>query len=119
MHSEVTVEQYLPAIASVIAGIFAIIAAYIAWSFKSSSDKHRDLNSRAKEKYEEEKLLYTNRFQLFERAIHGVLKREEFTLAQQFSENNARIHLLASKSVIDQYSETGVVEWIHYLSSRC
>ena len=104
--NEAIVKEYIPAIAAVIAGIFAIFSAYIAWKFKSSSDKQREQMTRAKDKYEEEKTLYTATFQLFEKAIREVLGREKFTLAEKFSENNARIHLLAPKSVEDQYSET-------------
>jgi hypothetical protein len=106
MRYEAIVKEYIPVIAAVIAGIFAIVSAYIAWQLKSSSDKQRELLTRAKEKYEEEKTLYTDTFQLFENAIREVLGREKFTLAEKFSENNARIHLLAPKSVEDQYSET-------------
>jgi len=106
MHHEDIVKQYIPAIAAVIAGIFAIVSAYIAWKLKTSSDNERDQVTRAKEKYEEEKSLYTNTFQLFGKAIRQVIEREQFTLAQEFSENNAKIHLLAPQAVIDQYSET-------------
>ena len=42
---------------------------------------------------------------MFEDAIRQVLNKEEFTLAQAFSENNAKIHLLAFEHIAAQYSE--------------
>ncbi len=99
-------KEYIPAIAAVIAGIFAITSPFITWKLKSSSDRERERVAHSKERYEEEKLLYTNTFQLLEEAIRQVLERDKYTLAKAFSENNAKIHLIAPESVIDQYSET-------------
>ena len=98
-------KEYVPAIAAVIAGIFAVASAFMAWRLKNSSDDRRDYVGRLKEKREEEKTLYTSTFQLFEEAISEVLTRSEFTLAQKFRENNAKIHLLAPQHIIDQYAE--------------
>lgn len=98
--------QYVPAIAAVIAGIFAVVSAFMAWRLKNSSDDRRDQVSHAKEKHDEEKSLYTTTFQLFEGAIRQVLDGSDFSLAQAFSENNARIHLLAPQHIVDQYSES-------------
>jgi len=97
--------QYLPAIAAVIAGIFAIISACISWKLKDGTDKKINKENRIKEKYEEEKLLYSNTFQLFENTIGEVVERKGFTEAKAFSENNANIQLLAPRKVIDQYEE--------------
>ncbi len=98
-------KEYIPAIAAVIAGVFAVISAFIAWKLKNSSDTAREKSDRIQRKHEEAKSLYTGTFQLFEEAIRQVLNRSEFTLAKQFSENNARIHLLAPATITEKYSE--------------
>lgn len=100
---EVDMKEYIPVIASVIAGVSAMASALIAWKLKNSSDSAREKSDRAQRKHEELKLLYTGTFQLFEEAIRQVFDRSDFTLAKQFSENNARIHLLAPKEVADKY----------------
>ena len=98
-------KDYIPAIAAIIAGIFAIVCAIIAWKLKKSSDERARTTALDKEKRDEIKQLYTDTFTLFENAIRQVLNNEEFTLAQAFSENNARIHLLSPERVVTQYSE--------------
>lgn len=98
-------KEYIPVIAAAIAGLFTIISAFIAWKLKRTSDNARKKSDLAQRKHEELKLLYTGTFQLFEEAIRQVFERSEFTLAKQFSENNAKIHLLASIEVTDKYSE--------------
>lgn len=91
MHHEAAMKEYIPAIAAIIAGTFAIISAFIAWKLKNSSDTARENSDRIQRKHEEAKLLYTGTFQLFEEALRQVLDRSEFTLAKQFNENNAII----------------------------
>jgi hypothetical protein len=108
-HHGATMKEYITAIAAVIAGIFAVVAAFITWKLKNSSENRRDQIVQLKEKFEEEKSLYTTTYQLFEEAINQVLGRGEFNLTQAFSENNAKIHLLASRQVIDQYSEAAAL----------
>jgi hypothetical protein len=98
-------KDYVLVISAVVAGVFAIASALIAWTLKNSSYNQRDQLSHAKEKYEEAKSLYTTTFKLFEESIRQVLNRQQFILSQAFSENNAKIHLLAPQNVIEQYSE--------------
>lgn len=102
-------KEYVPAIAAVIAGIFAITSAFIAWKLKNSSDTVREKNDRIQRKHEETKSLYTGTFQLFEEAVRQVLDGDDFTLAKQFSENNAKIHLLASEKITQKYSEVAAL----------
>lgn len=109
MHHEAAMKEYIPAIAAVIAGLFAVISALIAWKLKSSSDTAREKSDRKLRMHEEAKSLYTGTFQLFEEAIRQVLDRSEFTLEKQFSENNAKIHLLAPRIITEKYSEVAAL----------
>ena len=102
-------KDYIPAIAATIAGIFAIISAFIAWRLKTSSDARGQMDAQNKERRDEMKQLFTDTFTLFEQAIRQVLNREEFSLEESFSENNAKIHLLAPESVVAKYSEVGLL----------
>lgn len=98
-------KEYIPAIAAIIAGIFAIVSAFIAWRLKNSSDERARQLALDNQRRDEIKQLYTGTFTLFENAIRQVLNKEEPTLAQAFSENNAKIHLLAPEHITAQYSE--------------
>jgi hypothetical protein len=61
--------------------------------------KEQEAAAREKERHEEIKALYTNTFTLLENAIKQVLNKENLSLAQAFSENNAKIHLLAPQHI--------------------
>ncbi|WP_286758485.1 hypothetical protein [Ralstonia sp. RL] len=97
--------EYVTAIAAVISGLFAIAAAFIAWRLKNASDATLRKLALDKERHEELKALFTSTFQLFENSMREVTSREEFSLSQKFSENNAKIHLLAPERIVKQYSE--------------
>lgn len=92
-------KEYVPVIASIIVGIFAVISAFMAWKFKSSSDKRRNEVSLSREKYDEVKLLYITTFQLFEEAMKQVLNRSQFNLSEAFSKKvkRGRYPLIAEK----------------------
>jgi hypothetical protein len=92
-------KEYIPLISAITAGIFATLAAILAWKLKSSTDSRE----RTHKKNEELKTLYTNTFQLFEEAMRQTIHFEEYTLAQKFSENNAKINLLAPTPVVEKY----------------
>lgn len=98
-------KEYIPAIAAIIAGIFAIVSAFIAWRLKNSSDERARELALDNQRRDEIKQLYTGTFTLFENAIRQILNKEKPTLAQAFSENNAKIHLLAPEHIAAQYSE--------------
>jgi hypothetical protein len=97
------VKDYIPAIAAIISGVFAIVSAFIAWMLKNSSDERARIMALKKEKRDEIKQLYTDTYTLFDNATRQVLNKEEFTLAQAFNENNARIHLLTPENIVTQY----------------
>jgi len=96
-------KDYVAVIAAIIAGISAIISAVIAWRLNAySTEKHREFSLK-KEKYDELKDLYTRSYSLFENAIRQVQNFDEFTLAQECSEINAKIRLLAPENIAEQY----------------
>lgn len=102
-------KDYVSVIAAVVAGISAIISAVIAWKLKGISDDRRDAMDVRKERHAEAKALYESTFQLFEQAIREVWSREPFSLAKEFSQNNARIHLLAQERVVEKYDEVAAL----------
>ncbi|TCT06367.1 hypothetical protein [Paralcaligenes ureilyticus] len=96
-------KDYVAVVAAIIAGIFAVVSAFIAWRLKNSSDDRARKVSLEKERRDEIKGLYENTFVLFEQAIRQVQHREQFTLAREFSQTNAKIHLLAPQEITDRY----------------
>ena len=101
-----TMKDYVAVIAAIIAGISAMISAIIAWKLSAlSTEKAREFSLK-KEKYDELKDIYTKSFSLFENAIRQVLNFDEYTLAQEFSEINAKIRLLAPENIAEQYELT-------------
>lgn len=101
--------EYIPALVAVIAGLFATVSAIIAWRLKSSSDEKQRIATLEKEHRDETKELYTRVFVLFEKAIRQELRLEEFTLGGDFSNTSAQIHLLATKQVGEQYSRVAAL----------
>ncbi len=102
-------KEHVPAIVAVIAGIFAILSAFLTWRLKTSTDEKVRQLTEKKQKRSEITQLFTETFSLFEQAIRQALKREQFTLQEAFSENNAKIHLLAPENVVTKYSEVSAL----------
>lgn len=88
---------------AVITGFFALLAAFFGWKLKTSSDEAARKLAIEKERRDEIKLLYENTFVLFEQAIWQVQQREQFTLGGEFSQTNAKMHLVAPTPIADQY----------------
>lgn len=88
---------------AVIGGLFGLVSAYFAWKLKTSNDETIRKLSVEKERKDEIKLLYENTFVIFEQAMRQVQQREQFTLAREFSQTNAKMHLVAPKAIADQY----------------
>ncbi len=109
-------------VAPAIAGVFAVATAILAWRLKNSSDEQARRTALEKERRDEVRQLYTTTFVLFEQAIRQVLQKEEFRLAREFSEINAKMHLLAPEKVTEQYFRTSrlLEEWsrLHAKASR-
>ena len=102
-------KEYLPAIGAIVAGIFAILSAFLTWRLKTATDdKLRQITEKTKQR-DELTELFTTTFSLFEQAIRQALNQEEFTLQEAFSENNAKIHLLAPENVVDKYCEVSAL----------
>lgn len=108
----------VPAVAAIIAGIFALVSPFITWKLKSAADERARLAMVAKERRDDLKQLFTDIYVLFEQAINQVLHKQEFALAREFSEANAKIQLLASGAIAAQYSKVAdlLEEWsrLHY-----
>ncbi|MBY0484448.1 hypothetical protein [Nitrosomonas sp.] len=88
---------------AVIGGLFTLVAAFFAWKLKTASDDATRKLAIEKERRDEIKLLYENTFILFEQAIRQVKQREQFSLGCEFSQTNAKMHLVAPKPIADQY----------------
>ncbi len=112
------VKEFVPAVAAIIAGIFAIVSPFITWKLKNASDERARLAALDKDQRDELKHLLTDIHVLFEQAISQVLRKEEFALGREFSEANAKIHLLAPEAIVAQYSKVAILleEWsrLHY-----
>ncbi|MCP5239308.1 MAG: hypothetical protein H6949_05755 [Zoogloeaceae bacterium] len=88
---------------AVITGSFTLLAAILGWKLKTSSDEAARKVAIEKERRDEIKLLYENTFVLFEQAIRKVKQREQFSLGREFSQTNAKMHLVAPTPIADQY----------------
>ena len=104
---------YISIVAAVLAGIFTVISATIAWKLKNVTDERVRNLAIEKEQRDEKKKLYESVYTLFEQAMREVRMSEEFTLAREFSETNAKIHLLAPEVIAEQYSKANhlLEEW--------
>lgn len=98
--------EYVNIISAIIAGFFAVTSAYFAWRLKKKSEEDTRGANLEIERRAEIKELYTGVFTLFEKAIKQILNSDEDTLSDEFSETNARIHLLAHNDVVSLYTET-------------
>lgn len=88
---------------AVITGSFTLLVAILGWKLKTSSDEAARKVAIERERRDEIKLLYENTFVLFEQAIRQVKQREQFSLGRDFSQTNAKMHLVAPTPVADQY----------------
>lgn len=88
---------------AVITGSFTLLATFLGWKIKTSSDEAARKVAIEKERMDEIKRLYENTFALFENAIRQVQQRELFTLGPEFSQTNAKMHLVAPTPIADQY----------------
>ncbi len=89
---------------SVIAGIFLLLSAYLAWKLKNATDRRTSDTALKNARHTELRTLYESIFSLFERAIEQQ-QRGAFTLFDEFSRTNAAIHLLGSEDMIKRYTE--------------
>jgi hypothetical protein len=112
------VQEYIPAIAATIAGIFAIVSPFITWKLKNSSDERARLIALDKERRDEIKRLYSDIIVQFELVIKQVLQGESFNLAREISDSTAKVHLLAPAKIAAQYFDvcSSLEEWsqLHY-----
>lgn len=110
--------NYVPIIATVLSGLFALLAAYYAWLLKKRSEEMNKKDRSRAERIE----IYSDVYVLFERAMHEVLSYKDYTLQESFSNMNAKMDLLAEDHIKEQYFECcGSLEaWskLHYKCRR-
>ena len=98
---------YLPMIGPVIAGVFALVSAYFAYSLRKNDENRKKESSVREEKIGN----FTEIYSLFESAMNQVTQNQDFTLHEKFSAMNAKMELLAAKDIRDQYFVcTGLLE---------
>ncbi|MFP3619170.1 hypothetical protein [Burkholderia sp. SIMBA_051] len=108
-------KDYGVVIAAVIAGIFALSSAYLAWKLKSSGDTNERSLIESRERRQEIKDLYSSVIVALEQSIKKVQNAEEFSLDRELSEINAKLYLIGSEAVIRLYQD--VAEHIRKWSS--
>lgn len=62
-------------LAATIAGLFALVSAFLAWRLRNLTDGASEKIALAKEQRNEVKNLYTEAYSLFEKAISGPVRR--------------------------------------------
>jgi len=97
------VQEYIPAIAATIAGIFALVSPFITWKLKNASDERARLIALDKERRDEIKQLYSDIIGQFDQVIKQVFQGESFNLPREVSESTAKVHLLAPAKIAAQY----------------
>lgn len=87
---------------SVIAGCFALVAAYFAWKLRLSENNA----SLAIEKRREKEDLYKKIHRTFDGVIQAIKRHERTAFQSVFIELNAKVNLLASEELRNTYEET-------------
>lgn len=108
-------KDYVTVIAAVVAGIFALISAYLAWKLKSAAEASERSLAESRQRRQEMADLYANVIATLEQSIKTVQNTGEFSLDKELSEINGKLHLLASEAAINQYHD--VAERIRQWSS--
>jgi len=101
--------NYTTIITSIIAGSFALAAAYFAWKLKNVSEGHN--SKRIKEKDKEN--LYTEIIECFEGAIRNVKTKKQNESETRFLKLNAKVALLAPEKIHGSYLQCAhaLEEW--------
>ncbi len=98
-------KDFATVLAATIAGLFALLSAFLAWRLRNATESHASRSATAKERRNEIKSLYMETYSLFEKAIAEVSGGKPFTLANDFAKLNAQFHLLAPEKLSEQYGE--------------
>ena len=111
-------KDYISIVTAVIAGIFAIISAFLAWRLKQKTDENTQKAITEKEKREEIKSLYIDILTVFENTVGEIGNNKEYTQAYVISEIGAKARLLAPEKVYELFAEAAflVESWaqLHY-----
>ncbi|EBI9729788.1 hypothetical protein KNA66_001102 [Salmonella enterica] len=100
-------------ISPVVAGLFTIATAFLAWKLNSKLNKSNIEKEQKNIRREETIQLYTDIYIIFEKSINQVRNHEEFSLYESFIKLNARIHLLAPDELCRLYFDAceAFTEW--------
>lgn len=108
-------KNYATVIAAVVAGIFALVSAYLAWKLKSTTEANERTLVESRERKQEIKDLYASVIAALEQAIKKVQNTDDFSLDEELSEINAKLYLIGSEAAAQQYQD--VAERIRKWSS--
>jgi len=105
--------EYVPIIVSVIAGLFALWSAVFTWRLKQSSDKKMRDIGKEEAAYNELKSLYIKIHQTFEDLIKETRSYGKSDLNAKFSALTAEVRMLASPEAITKYQQVSDLyqEW--------
>ncbi len=90
---------YVTLIGTIIAGAFALVSAYFAYSLRNIDGKRQTQLAERKSKITD----FTEAYALFETAIYQIKNQEAYSLQEKFTQMNSRMQLLASDKVCEQY----------------
>lgn len=105
--------EYVPIIVSVIAGLFALWSVIFTWQLKQSSDKKNRNLGKEEAAYNDLKSLYIKIHQSFEDLIKETRSYGKSDLNARFSALTAEMRLLASPEAIAKYHQVSELyqEW--------
>jgi len=83
----------------IIAGLFALLAVYLAWRLGESSSKQ----SLKREQWKEKSSLYAEIYSVFEQAMSEIINHQERDCIQKFHALNSRVALLAKEEISEKY----------------
>ena len=106
-------QDFVAISSNVVTGLFALLAAFLAWRLKSIGDQKERSVALAIEKRRELSELYAQVFSSLEQAIKCATAREPYELTEERSRANAKVRLLASESVNLAYDDVSdkLQEW--------
>ena len=97
--------ELVPFVGTAIAGIFALLVAYLGWLLKSSGDNRERRAAIALERSKEVRELYAEIFVLLEQAIKHGVECKPFELTSELSRANAKLRLLAPEEINRAYDD--------------
>lgn len=102
-----------PFVGSTVTGFFALLAAYLVWMLKRSSDDRERRVAIALERRKELRELYAEIFAYLEQGMRNGIERKPFDLTTELSLANAKLRLLAPEEINLAYDDVSdkLHEW--------